>query len=257
MGTPIVATSITIETLDALIGRRITAIVIDNVLSEQECDAIAARVRPMTEISTYRWATDLTVLGTSVGEAHESPEAEARYFEQAPSTIELYKRTVFPNGSPIQMLVEQLSLAWPGGSYVPTKNGRTFLPEIVRRWRMGGGAHPHLDQSHTPLLSPLGIRGRIGLNVYIQMPSEGGAVEFWERSFTDEEYLRLKRKDYGLDRSLLGAPNLQLRPNKGQAVVFRAWDAHAVEPLRGEGDRITNAAFFGISDMAAPAAVFA
>ena len=65
------------------------------------------------------------------------------------------------------------------------------------------------------------------------------------------------RHNYGLDRPHLGAPNLPLRPRKGQAVVFRAWDHHAVEPLSGEGDRITNAAFFGISDMTVPAAVFA
>jgi hypothetical protein len=154
-------------------------------------------------------------------------------------------------------LVEELSRVWAGGSYVPKKDGRTFLPEIVRRWRTGGGAHPHIDQSRTALLSPLGLRGRIGLNVYLQMPSEGGAVEFWKRSFTDEEYLRLKRTDYGLDRSLLGEPDLRLRPKKGQAVIFRAWEPHAVEPLRGEGDRITNAAFFGIADLSTPAAVFA
>ena len=255
--TPTVARAISRETVSALIERRITAIVLDRLLSDQECDAMAARVRPLTETSTYRWSTDLTVLGTSIGEAHESPEAEARYFELAPSTIELYRQVVFPGGSPIGKVVEQLSRVWAGGSYVPAKNGRTFLPEIVRRWRTGGGAHPHIDQCHTALLSPLGLRGRIGLNVYLQMPSEGGAVEFWERSFTDEEYVRLKRQDYGLDRSLLGAPDLRLRPDKGQAVIFRAWEPHAVEPLRGEGDRITNAAFFGIPDASAAAAVFA
>ena len=80
-----------------------------------------------------------------------------------------------------------------GRHRIPASGGRYFLSQVMRRWKLGGGAHPHIDQSNTALLAPFGIRRRFGLNVYLEMPSEGGAVEFWNRYFSDEEYTRLRQ----------------------------------------------------------------
>lgn len=245
------------ETIEALIHGELPALVLDEVMTEQECDSACEAIRRLTSQSTYRWATDLTVVGTSVGEAHESPEAEERYFNQAAATAALLSREVFPFGSPVGRIVKRIAEVWPAGVVVPEKNGRGFLPEIARRWVSGGGANPHIDQSGTHLLGPLGIGRRLGLNVYMSMPEVGGAIEFWKRALSDEEYVRLKRPDYGLDREILGPADLTLKPKKGQAVLFRAWEPHAVEPVSGAVDRITNAAFLAVGGAGRSLAQFA
>lgn len=63
--------------------------------------------------------------------------------------------------------------------------------------------------------------------------------------------------DYGVDRSLLGQPDYKTRPGAGQTVLFRAWEPHAVEPLSGDGDRITKAAFLGFRGFDEPLLQFA
>lgn len=245
------------ETIESLIYGEGRPLTLASVMTKDEREFACGKIRELTSRSTYLWSNDLKVVGTSVGEAHESPETEKRYFDEAPVTSELLAREVFPFGSPVERIVKKVAEVWPHGVVVPDKDGRAFLPEIVRRWVIGGGANPHIDQSRTHLLGPLGIGRRIGLNVYMSMPEIGGAIEFWNRSFSDEEYVSLKRPDYGLDRELLGPADLTLRPEEGQAVLFRAWEPHAVEPVGGSGDRITNAAFLAVGEGERPLARFA
>jgi hypothetical protein len=243
--------------LGKLINREIMAIVLNDISTPEEDEKASEQIRFITATSNYRWKTDLTIVGVSIGEAHESKEAEARYLTESDATTRLLRESIFPHGSPVSRVVERVGKCWPAGVHVPEMRGHRFLPEVVRRWTRGGAAHPHVDQSRTPLLEPLAIRLRIGINHYLSMPTEGGAIEFWDRQFTDEEYMGLKRRDYGVDRSLLGDPDFKTRPLRGQTVIFRAWEPHAVEPVAGEGDRITNAAFLGFKDFDTPLAQFA
>jgi hypothetical protein len=251
------ADELTLKSIRALVHREVIAIVLRDLRTPNEDLESSEAIRALSEASTYRWKSDLTVVGVSVGEAHESAEAEDRYFSEASETARLMREVIFPTGSPVSRIAEAIRAFWPAGVHVPTKNGRAFLPEIARRWVQGGGAHPHIDQSQTPLLAPLRIRYRVGVNHYVNVSSEQGATEFWDRQFTDEEYLRLKRSDYGLDRALLGEANLKLRPARGSTVLFRAWEPHAVESVAGHGDRITNAAFLGFEDFDRPLLQFA
>lgn len=251
------ATAITSQSLTDLITNKISAIRIENFMMETERDIALRNIRYHTQNTTYLWASDFSVIGTSVGEAHESEEKERSYFAQAADTNRLLQNSVFPFGSPMSRVGKMVLDAWAPGLKIAHRDDQTFLPEIVRHWRTGGGAHPHIDQTVTPLLSHLGLQKRLGCNVYMDMPSEGGSIEFWNRQFSDEEYEAAKRADYGLDRDILGKPSLTIRPNAPEMVLFDASQPHAVEPARGHGDRIVNAAFFAFGGYDKPLVQFA
>jgi len=239
------AKELTVASFDALRNGEITAIVLDDVAPLNECDKACRALRVLTEKSTYCWSADLTILGVSVGEAHESAEALERYLEGSVRTVKIAREVVFDGITPVDRIVHRMLAVWQPGVRIPFLDGQPFLCQVLRRWKTGGGAHPHLDQSCTPLLKPLGIERRFGINVYVEMPTQGGAVEFWNRRISDDEYLRLKRPDYGLDRVILGPADLIIRPRRGQGILFDASKPHAVETVGGEGERITNASFFG------------
>lgn len=251
------ATAITAQSLTDLITNKISAIRIGNFMTGVERDLALRNVRYHTQNTTYLWSNDFSVIGTSVGEAHENADKEASYFEQAPETNRLLQNNVFPFGSPMSRVGKMILDAWEPGLKIAHREGEMFLPEIVRHWRTGGGAHPHIDQTVTPLLAHLGLEKRLGCNVYMDMPSEGGSIEFWNRRFTDEEYKAAKRSDYGLDREILGEPSLKIRPNAPEMVLFDASQPHAVEPASGHGDRIVNAAFFAFGGYDKPLIQFA
>jgi len=151
------ATAINRESLTDLINNKISAIRIQNFMTSAERDMALRNIRHFTRNTTYLWANDFSVIGTSVGEAHESPEKERSYFEQAPETNRLLQDCVFPFGSPMSRVGKMILDAWEPGLKLAHLNGASFLPEIVRHWRTGGGAHPHIDQTVTPLLSHLGL----------------------------------------------------------------------------------------------------
>lgn len=245
------------ESLIGLISGEIGAIVLNHVLTEQQSGRACEVLRALTTTTTYTWKDDLRVLGVSIGEAHESATKLEQYLAGADETMRTVRHVVFDGFTPVDRISQQLLRVWEPGLRLAARNGRPFLQQILRRWLQGGGAHPHLDQSNTPLLAPFGLTKRIGLNVYLDMPSAGGAIEFWNREFSDAEYARSKRPDYGLDRQLLGAPDLTIRPQVGQAILFDASRPHAVEALAGVGERITNASFFSYSRIDEPLLTFA
>jgi hypothetical protein len=241
----------------ALRNGEITAIVLDDVVSREECEKACRILRVLTEQTTYLWNSDLRVLGVSVGEAHESAEALERYLEGAEHTVNTAREVIFAGVTPVDRIANRMAQIWQPGLRIPFLNDRPFLCQILRRWKTGGSAHPHLDQSRTELLKRFAIEKRYGVNVYVEMPTEGGAIEFWNRTMTDEEYVRLKRPDYGLNRDVLGPPDLTIRPRRGQAILFDAFKPHAVEAVGGTGERVTNACFFGFSGEASAMFQFA
>lgn len=251
--------ALTQESLTALRQGEICAILFNDLALPEECARAALAVRTLTAQSSYRWSSDLSIVGVSIGEAHESDEALERYLAEGAHTSRVVRDVVFGGVSPIDRVTLQMLQLWPSGIRVPSLGGRTFLQQVLRRWKQGGGASAHLDLSNTPVLAPFGITKRLGINCYLEMPSEGGAVEFWSRAFAEEEYLALRQAppNYGLAREVVGEPDLRIRPRAGQAILFDASRPHAVEPVAGHGERITDASFYGYAGDDAPLFQFA
>jgi len=250
--------------LELLASGQVVAIIIDDVATKEEAQRYCDRIRIVCEQSKYLWKSDLKATARSVGEAHESFKFEREYFEGSRKSDSLNRETIYEGQSPVDKIAEQFNQFWPEGVTVARKNKDRFLSEISRRWKMHGGAHPHIDQSRTALLGSLGISVRFGINVYLNMPPKGGEIEFWHRYISDTEYEELKRSDYGVNREDIGSPDVRFRPAIGQAVIFRADRPHAVAPINTGltdvsqfEDRITNACFLGITDSTKPILRFA
>jgi len=241
----------------ALLMGEINAIVLDEIVRPAERERATRVLRALTENTSYLWANDLRVHGVSVGEAHESAEKLDRYLAEAEHTMRIAREVVFDGVTAIDRITQKMLDVWGPGLRIPSIEGRPFLQQILRRWKQGGAANPHLDQSKTQLLSRFGMSKRIGVNAYIAMPTDGGAIEFWSREFSDAEYEACKRRDYGLDRELLGAADLTIRPRPGQVILFDASRPHAVEAVAGKGERVTNASFYAYAGDAAPLFTFA
>lgn len=259
MTNALIADTLTAESFAALQAREICAIQLNGLIALEECTRAALAVRTLTARSSYRWSDDLSIIGVSIGEAHESEETFERYLAEGAQTSSIVRDVVFGGVSPIDRITLKMLQIWEPGIRVPSRDGRSFLQQVTRRWKQGGGASAHIDLSNTPVLAPFGIRKRFGINVYIEMPSEGGAVEFWSRSFTEDEYVALRQAPpaYGLSRELVGDPDVRIRPATGQAIIFDASRPHAVEAVAGHGERITDASFYGYAGDDAPLFQFA
>lgn len=225
----------------------------------EECRAALPAIRYECERSTYTLTTDLQSLGTSIGEAAESDAGEARYFATALATTHLIRHDIFGHHiSPIDLIRLTVDELWPFGASVARRGAIAMLSGIIRRWTEGGQANPHIDQRQTPVLKHLSLQRRLGVNVYVSVPGEdqGGEIEFWGKVHDENQYVRAKRADYGLDRSILGEPQLAITPGTGDLIAFEASRIHSVARIKS-GERVTAACFLGVTAMDQPIQIFA
>lgn len=226
----------------------------------EQCEKVLPAITAACETATYTLTVDLQSIGTSVGEAAESEANHRRYLSEAPATTRRIRDDILDGVlAPVDRLRLLLDELWPHGATVArdASGDRHLLPGILRRWPSGGHANPHIDQTETSVLGHLGLRRRIGCNVYMQLPGVGGGgeIEFWPRIAADE-YARMRRPDYGLDRSKLGEPAFSVLPSQGDLVMFDASLIHGVAAIRG-GARVTAACFVGVRDRDLPLVTFA
>ena len=224
-----------------------------------QCRAALPRIVEVCEQARYTLTQDLQSIGTSMGEAAESVENEERYLSTAAATTALIRDDVFAGRlSPLDRLRLTLDEIWPAGATVARSKNRMMLPGIVRRWPRGGIANPHIDQRNIPLLEHYGLRKRIGVNVYLEVPppGNGGDIDFWDVIDDEDDYLRRKRSDYGLDRESVGDPAWSCLPGQGELLMFNAARIHGVRRVTA-GSRVTAACFVGIRGEGDPLLVFA
>lgn len=223
------------------------------------CEAVLPAIREACDASDYSLTSDLQSLGTSMGEAEQSAAHEDEYFSTAPQTRESIRSHLFrPYLSPIDLVRLLADEAWPTGATIARQGPRPMLSGIVRRWVEGGHANPHIDQRELPILAALTLQRRIAINVYLATPpaGQGGDLEFWGRVGSEAEYERMKRSDYGVDRSDLGEPTLVVTPGQGDLIAFDAARLHGVRGVEG-GERVTAACFLGVRDADHPLYQFA
>lgn len=227
--------------------------------SAYDCEAVLPAIVKECEAANYTLTTDLQSLGTSIGEATESAANTERYLATAAETTGLIRHRIFSGrtspGDAIRLLADEW---WPGGAMVGRHGRRQMLPSIIRRWPTGGRANPHIDQRRIPLLERYGLRRRLGVNVYLEVPpaGSGGEIEFWDLFEDEARYEAIKRPDYGLDRESLGEPLAAILPGQGDLVVFNAARLHGVRAV-DSGSRVTAACFLGVQTEDEPIVVFA
>jgi hypothetical protein len=256
----VISNELTHDSLRALTVGEIDVIWHRAFYPAEACLAALPRITAACKDAQYTLTADLQSIGTSSGEAAESQANRERYLDTAAATTRAIRdglfRGVLSPPDRLRLLIDEY---WPHGASVAhdAASGRQLLPAILRRWPSGGHANPHIDQNDTSLITHLKIARRIGTNVYLEVPpgAHGGEIEFWSR-INEADYLKIKRGDYGLDRSTLGEPAYSLLPAQGDLVMFDASIIHGVARV-ARGSRVTAACFLGYVSPSSPMVIFA
>ncbi|HEY2725290.1 MAG TPA: 2OG-Fe(II) oxygenase [Pseudonocardiaceae bacterium] len=251
------ASELTPETLFDLAQGTIAAIHQKGFWSCADPAGLLARIDELCESSRYELTRDFASVGVSVGDAEVSPERAELYFSTALHTINdlrtAFSAVGFP-GDTLRAVVDEL---WPYGATVGRVNGRSMLPLNVRKWSVGESARPHIDQCESPLVRALGLRKRIGMNLYVQAPASGsgGELDFWGIPNSACSYHESRHGSYGIERDALGEPLHVVRPEQGDLVLFDAARLHGVRRIDA-GCRVTVAGFLGVRADRQPLVVF-
>jgi len=99
---------------------------------------------------------------------------------------------------------------------------------------------------------------QLALNSYLST-ADGGELELWNLLPSDELYEAARYKTgtkYALQSHLLPDPDLVVRPERGDFIIFNAAKVHRVRPVLGNGARVTVSGFAGFFSLTEPFHLF-
>jgi 2OG-Fe(II) oxygenase superfamily len=227
----------------------IAAVQVAKYYPEDFSHLLAQRLLGSPLFGHYANAPDIGRVGQAYFETIDDPEKREVYYANAATWIRALRDLCAPFACPMDTLRLQLQETWPAGATLETIDNRPMFVGLARVFENGAGAHPHQDVLARD--APAGcarartLRAQLAANVYLKPAASGGELEIWLRKPTNGEYETLRMPgSYGVDRTLIGEPDLVLTPRTGDLILFNAHNLHAVRPAGG-GPRITMSTFIG------------
>lgn len=195
----------------------------------------------------YLNAPQVGRIGMSYFETGGRQELKNFYFNTALENIEKLRKACAPYQCPIDVFRCVMDEIWPEGANLQTVSGRKMFVGLSRNMRPSTPLLAHHDmfarlapeeQAANDLVRQMAV------NVYIDVPEVGGELLMWRNEISDAEFLERRGSKYGMEIEPLGKPDLIIKPQVGELIIFNARKLHAVAAGAGS-DRLTVSCFLG------------
>ena len=147
-----------------------------------------------------------------------------------------------------------LDESWPAGAHLENLYGRKMYVGLSRVVKPGICflAHHDIFAKDAPdSYQAKSLEAQFACNVYLNMPTEGGALQMWDHDISPDQFDEMRGDSYGIDPALLGPPTLEIRPEPGDFIMFNSRCMHSVTP--GVDDpRLSLSFFVGYRGNASP-----
>jgi hypothetical protein len=248
---------LTLPLIERLLSHESLVIRVSNFTHPEACLRIAAGLKN-AGYNDYLNAPTVGRIGMSFFETGEKKELIDFYFLTAIENIETLRNACAPYQSPIDVFRCVVDELWPKGANLQTLSGRKMFVGLSRSMRPGAPLLAHHDMFSR--LAPLdpeanNLLMQMAVNVYVDVPQEGGELLIWKTEISDAEFLRRRGSKYGMDIEPLGAPDIVVKPRVGDLIIFNARKLHAVGPGCGS-DRLTVSSFLGYRGESQPLTVW-
>ncbi|MDP1605037.1 MAG: 2OG-Fe(II) oxygenase [Rhodocyclaceae bacterium] len=245
------------ENLEALINREVLVLRIPGFIDSEACRVISNGLRNHG-YSDYLNAPSLGRIGMSYFETARKPEIIEHYFNTAIQNIKILRSACYPYPCPIDTFRCVMDEQWPAGCNLQNLYNKKMFVGLSRCMKPGIPLLAHHDMfgRHAPNTPETdSLISQFGVNIYVDVPEAGGELAIWLDEVTDEEFLHRRGSQYGMSIEPLGEPDMTVKPENGDLILFNARKLHAV--LAGSGtERLTISAFFGYRGDSSPLSVW-
>lgn len=197
-------------------------------------------------------------IGMSFFETGDKPEIVQHYFDTAVSNIEKLRTACAPYQCPMDIFRCVIDETWPNGAHLQTLSGQKMFAGLSRNMRPATPLLAHHDmfaRLAPHALEANNLLAQLAVNVYIDIPEIGGELIMWRDEISDSEFLARRGSKYGMDLEPLGEPDITVKPEVGELILFNARKLHAV--AAGEGsDRLTVSCFLGYRGESQPLTIW-
>jgi len=230
--------------LPELSRNEIAAIKIGQFLCEEELGVIKRNM----EDKTIAWYANKTNqqgrIGINATGYSHLPDGKKKYFDATLAAEEERDNIFEGTHNPINKILEFFSGGFDAKiATEPELKEARYFAGLIRA--MGAKSTLHFDYApkQLPGWSVADAEEQFGLVLYLQMPTEGGALNIYDRSWTpeDERYNNdhVEKGTFGFTQDFLGdTPYAAVLPSEGDLVVFKTRNFHQVDEIKSVKPRL-------------------
>lgn len=170
-------------------------------------------------------------IGMAYYETEHKPDLIEKYFSISRICLEQLRCACSPVGSPIDTARCLLDEVWPSGANLQTLFGKKMFVGLSRMVEPDTTflAHHDIFADDAPGMEESdSVISQFGANVYVQMPEKGGELLMWHRNLSIDEFDEMRAGEYGIHIDKLPCPDVVLKPETGDLLIFDAHKLHAV-----------------------------
>jgi hypothetical protein len=243
--------TLTAEHLSAFANDNVGMVRIKNAASLEQCEKLREAAQNPENTHNHAAVPNLKILGQPFYLAATDGKLRQGYYDFANVFAPLIRAMCAPFGSPFDTAVGLLETASEKGIRPASlSDGRHMPPGIFRFYEAAATTEvlPHIDRLEWEVDDPVahGLRAQFGLNVYLDMPTQGGELAIYPHKLDKDTFNRIAGDGYGLPWDYVGEPDITIRPDIGEAILIDTRRVHAVMASRGAGYRVTLSSFVGL-----------
>jgi len=170
-------------------------------------------------------------IGMAFYETECKPELLEKYFSIARENQMAFRKACAPFGSPLDTLRCLLDEIWPAGAHLQKIHGKKMFVGLSRMVEPDTTflAHHDIFSEDAPSeFEAESLKAQFAANIYFQVPRNGGELLMWHRRMTTEEFDQRRKGDYGIAIDELPPPDVVVKPESGDLLIFDSRRIHAV-----------------------------
>lgn len=236
-----------------LVRKSVLAIKIKEFIPKELALKIGSKIL-RSGFESYQNAPSIGKIGTAFYETERDLLRIDDYFGSASENIDVLRHRCSPYLSPIDLLRCVFDEVWPAGANLETLYGRKMYVGLSRVIQPGICflAHHDIFSKDAPdSFKANSLQAQLSCNIYLNMPSQGGALQVWRDEVSPDEFDKMRGESYGIHPDVLGAPDVEICPEPGDLVLSNSRCMHSVTP--GTDDlRLSLSCFVGYRGFSQP-----
>jgi hypothetical protein len=241
-----IANDVNESSLSALLNEEILAIHVPKYVCRHACEAMVSRFN--AEDFSYYQHENNTVghLGLSAYDI-ESDKQKLAYYYTHVDTAERQRQKIFCDyQDPLIRFKQRVRSIHPYGIRRENFHGMPMFAGMLRRIAIGSCVMVHQDNVSwvSQTQKAKSMISQFALNIYLQANGRGGELMIWRDKYSQANFNQLTNDAYCFPFNDYREPDLVIKPETGDLILFNANFCHAVNHVKDE-DRIALSAFIG------------